>query len=270
MTDDPTSIPDDDIPGPKLTDFKSWNITVVAPAPTGLVASQEPISDDTAVATRRIRLNWDAYSCGSADSLEIWRRVGEFPFEPSNCTVGMPETAGYELVTLIGNQFEDESDGQIKPLTSYVDDNLGKGLAPGALYCYRIVARFPDPSGGESYASNEACSEVLQSAPIPLNVDVKITDETDGQIYVRWAAPTDLDPVVYPPPYQYMVVRGEGSENEEVLDTLAITDQLEYTDNGLNTMSFGLQLPYTCNEHRRDYNYRYFTASFECQNGTYT
>jgi len=147
-------------PRPKLVDFETWNITVVGPAPEGLLLT--PLSN------RQIQLEWAEYACDNAGAtVQVWRRVGEFPFTPENCELGIPENAGYELIATL-------------PITQnlFIDTNGGLGLAPGANYCYRLVAEFADPTGGTSYASEEACSEVESIAPMITKVDVTSTSET--------------------------------------------------------------------------------------------
>jgi len=225
-----TDFPTDDAgiqSGPKLVDFKNWNILIVGPAPTGLTVSLQP--------QRRMRLDWDEYTCGSANKLQIWRRVDSFPFVAEECVVGIPANSGYELVDTIDNWIIDENN-EVQFISTYTDTNNDIGLAPGANYCYRIVAAFPEPAGGESYASDESCEVVLATAPVTLNVDIRKTDRDIGEIYVRWTEPFDLDPVVFPGPYTYQVVRATGFDGEENLDTVAVVSGLEYTDIGVNTI----------------------------------
>ncbi|WP_422362365.1 gliding motility-associated C-terminal domain-containing protein [Reichenbachiella sp.] len=205
--------------GPKLVDFKTWNITVVAPAPTGLSASSQP--------QRSVELNWDSYAgCLGASRIQIWRRVDSYEFLAEDCNVGLPESAGYQLIDTVGVN-----------ATTYLDDNDGAKLAPGANYCYRIVAIFPEPAGGESYASTEVCVEMGLTAPIILEVDVEETDESTGQIFVRWQLPVDLDL----DDYEYEIVRlpGQGgTNNPQILESKIQyngTDFLSYTDTGLET-----------------------------------
>ncbi|WP_109830250.1 gliding motility-associated C-terminal domain-containing protein [Reichenbachiella versicolor] len=205
--------------GPKLSDFAVWNITVVAPAPTGLISDLEG---------RKVNLSWDDYDCGLSGSkredlvMQIWRRVDSFDIDPDGCEVGMPANAGYKLIDEVNiNQ------------TTYTDNgDEDKGLPPGALYCYRIVVSFPLPDGGASYVSEETCQEIDIVSPVILNVDINKTDETDGEVYVRWEEPIDLDVVTFPRPFTFDVVRINTS------DTIArgITDK-EYTDIGLDTKS---------------------------------
>ena len=86
-----------------------------------------------------MQLNWNNYQCPNADSMQVWRRVGDFDIELDECQVGMPGNAGYSLIDKV-------------PLSQvqYLDDNKGRGLAPGAKYCYRLVAEYGSPGGGLS------------------------------------------------------------------------------------------------------------------------
>lgn len=205
-----------DGPDPRLADIKTWNITVVAPAPTGVAATVQP--------GKVIDLGWDAYSCAAAESLQIWRRIDSYDFAPENCEVGMPAYAGYELMDVV--------DGEAQ---SYSDDNLGNGLAPGANYCYRLVATFPQPGGGVSYASAEVCTIILADAPVITNVDVEQTGETDGEILVKWQSPFEIDKPNFPTPYTYEIFRAEGFRGEENIISLGATQDTLFSDSGLNT-----------------------------------
>ncbi len=210
-------ITDDPEIGPRLVNFETWEITVVGPAPTGLTAETQ--------AGRSMQLSWDNYQCSNADSMQIWRRVGEFDIEVDDCDVGMPANTGYELIDRISI---DE--------TSYFDNNNGRGLAPGANYCYRLVAEFEAPGGGLSYVSEEACDSVIVFAPVITNVDVKSTDMNNGSIEVRWTPPYQIDQSLFPPAYSYDLLRTEaGSNNYELIQSQ--TADTVFTDSGLNTFA---------------------------------
>lgn len=202
--------------GPKLVDFKTWNVTVVAPAPTGLTATVEP--------GKVIDLAWDQYECGNAQAIEIWRRVDSYDFAPENCDVGMPGYAGYELIDVVD-----------AGARSYSDDNKGQRLDVGANYCYRLVATFPLPEGGVSYASAEACNIILADAPVITHVDIKTTSPEEGQIEVKWRSPFEIDKVNFPPPYTYEVFRADGYQGEDNLISLGTTQDTVITDINLNT-----------------------------------
>ncbi|WPP51146.1 T9SS type B sorting domain-containing protein [Catalinimonas niigatensis] len=200
--------------GPSLADFKIWNVTVVAPAPTGLVAEAAP--------GKAVNLTWDNYSCAAqAETIQIWRKTDSTSFEPANCQVGIPAGLGYELVA--------EVDANV---VSFRDE----GLNPGANYCYRLVAVFPQPEGGKSYASEEACAEMLADAPVITQVSVDATGMEDGAISIGWRSPFEIDQALFPPPYTYEVVRIDlqnPDTNGEVISP-RISDTT-FVDTGLNT-----------------------------------
>ncbi|SNT24587.1 gliding motility-associated C-terminal domain-containing protein [Ekhidna lutea] len=214
-TDDP-NIPD--VPNaPGQVNFETWRITVVGPPPTGLVADTKP--------GRRIELNWDPYSCSNADSMQVWRRVGAFDIDPT-CNPGIPENSGYELIETL-----DISE------TSYLDTNSPLGLAPGSKYCYRLVASFPDPAGGLSIASAEACDSLVIDVPIITTVDVKETSETNGEIEVRWTPPYEINQAAFPPTYTYEVLRKEGQGfGGSFTSVRGPSTDTTFSDTGLNTM----------------------------------
>ncbi len=225
--------------GPHLVGFEPWNVTVVGPAPTGV--------DLFVNAERSIDLSWDSYICSNASRLQIWRRVDSFELPFVECVTGIPDSAGYSLIE------------ELKvDATSYHDDNTGaflldgttKFLDFGALYCYRIVVTFPDPAGGESYMSTEVCGIIQADAPVITNVTVDVTNnilpgpgarafEENGEITIKWRKPFEIDPVLFPPPYQYDLFRSvvgptTGQVFTRIAENLAENDTV-FTDTGLNT-----------------------------------
>ncbi len=207
--------------GPKLADFATWFIRVVGPPPEGLFAKQGN--------GNKVELTWDPYLCPQASVMQVWRRVDSFEFEPGHCDLGMPEYAGYELVTVLDiNQ------------NSYVDNNHGQGLEYGATYCYRLVSVFQEPAGGESIVSTESCVMIEEFegdfGSLVTNVSVTKTSATDGEIFVRWTSPFDIDPAKYPGPYTYELFRGVGytSVTNTLISGGRITDTT-FVDTGLNT-----------------------------------
>lgn len=212
-TDAPT-IPQVSNP-PGQVNFETWRITVVGPAPEGLIADTQP--------GRQIQLNWDPYVCTNADSMQVWRRVGEFEIDPT-CNPGIPENSGYELIETLDI---DE--------TSYLDDNNNIGLSPGSKYCYRLVATFPSPAGGLSIASEEACDSLLIDVPVITHVDVMETSETNGEIRVSWTGPLQRDPLSAP--YEYEVLRKEGQGFGGTFTSVkAPSSDTTFLDAGLNTL----------------------------------
>ncbi len=206
-------ITDDPPLGPSLVSFETWRIKVVGPAPV--------LQQATAIG-QQANLQWDLYDCQNAVAMQIWRRVDSATFTPDNCQTGMPESLGYSLIATV-------------PIntTTYLDTNGGNRLAVGATYCYRLVAVFPLPMGGESYVSNEACTEPIKAiAPVITHVTVDKTGITDGEVTVRWTPPFEIDPVQYPGPYEYILKRidGTGFKSPRIDETTTF-----FVDTGLNT-----------------------------------
>ncbi len=117
--------------------------------------------------------------------------------------------------------------------TTYTD----KGLAAGAEYCYRLVAAFPQPNGGESYVSQEIClPPIIANAPVITNVTVDITDTQVGQVTVKWRSPFQSS---QPPPYTFVVMRADGFTGSANLKPVTPGKQTDsvFVDNqsGLNT-----------------------------------
>lgn len=185
--------------GPKLVTFKTWFIRVVGPKPEWVNAQVVP-------ASRSANLEWDSYVCPNAETMQVWRRVDSFAFEPDSCQTGMPDFLGYSLIATLPIK-----DANNNPVIRYTDNNGGTGLAAGAQYCYRLVALFPSPRRGESYVSEEICIDpILADAPVITHVTVDKTREKNGQITVSWRAPFDLNRTQFPGELQYVLYRAEG------------------------------------------------------------
>lgn len=226
ITDDPPAGK-----GAKLVQFKTWNITVVGPPPEWNSIQVQP--------GRKLKLTWEPYTfldesknpdletpCTLAQTMEVWRRIEGNPFSPPTCVTGMPESLGYEKIKEI-------------PIaeTTFTDSNNGIGLAPGTKYCYRLVAVFPLPGGGESYVSEDICETILADAPVITNVTVDKTGSDNGEVTIIWRPPFEINQAQFPPPYKYKVLRAEGFTGElkiTSLFTTAITDTV-YTDTNINT-----------------------------------
>jgi hypothetical protein len=209
---------------PNLVDFDTWAINVIAPAPVLDTAMVLP--------GNRIELQWQPYAdCPNASGIQVWRRIDSFDFDPSGCNVGIPDGSGYELITTLpvmeGGDF----------VTSFIDDDNGELLNFGANYCYRLVAVFPEPTGGESYASNEKCGAIAADVPIITNVTVIETSDSEGRVQVRWIPPLDVDTLEVRPPFRYQLIRNEGltsSASGQLLPAEPTLDTL-FEDTGLNT-----------------------------------
>src|SRR6185369_1130522 len=203
---------------PPLAAFDTWNIRVVAPPPVWNSIALNP-------GQRSALLNWKPYSasCAGAVSMQIWRRVDSYPFSPSNCVTGMPDYLGYTLIKTV-------------PIgtSTYTD----KGLAVGAQYCYRLVAEFPKPDGGESYVSEEYCiPPILADAPVITNVSIGVTDSQAGVDTIKWRSPFQASQTQFPRPYTFEVWRADGVSgniNLKKVNTGQLSDST-FADEGLNT-----------------------------------
>ncbi len=211
-TDKPTILGLGELSG--QSNFETWKITIVGPPPQGLTVN---------AVNGAMQLSWDTYTCSNAKEIQIWRRVGEYELDPT-CTPGIPENAGYELI-----QTQSISD------TDFIDDNNGIGLSPGSNYCYRLVASFPEPLGGLSIASEEACDSLLIDLPVITNVDVRTTSELDGSIVVTWTPPYQIDFAAFPPSYTYQLIRSEGAGPGGAFTSLTTTGDTTFIDSKLNT-----------------------------------
>ena len=213
ITDQPSS-------GAALVLFRTWNIKVTAPSPTFTEAALDPVQ-------RHGLIKWSPYFCPNATAVQIWRRVGSYNYSPDECASGLPRYAGYIKV------------GEVHPdALEFTDTNKGNGLAPGAVYCYRLTALFPLAGGAESKASIEIClPPVLAEAPVITHVTVDKTHEVDGAVTISWRSPYDLDPEAFTEPYEYALLRAEGFEGDTGLTQVQIANIVDttYTDVAINT-----------------------------------
>ncbi len=208
ITDQPRS-------GPNLVDVKTWRIKVIGPPPV--------FDDIEQQAGRSVELNWDPYVCAnSASEMQIWRRINSDPYEPDSCETGI--RAGFELVGITDME-----------TFSFEDINGGEGLAPGNTYCYRLVAGYPEPRSGESVVSDEICITIDVDVPIITNVSIEETDTEDGEVFIKWTPPYDIDQTQFPGPYQYELLRNDGFTGTEGRTSLVITSDTLFTDTGINT-----------------------------------
>ena len=208
-------ITDKPLSGPKLVDIQTWKIKVIGPPPVWDELEQLP--------GRTLKLTWDPYACAtSAQEMQVWRRLNSDPYEPDSCETGI--RAGYELIGTTNMTTFD-----------FTDKNGGEGLAPGNTYCYRLVATFPTPRLGESIVSKEICVTIDVDVPILTNVSITATDEKEGEIFVKWTPPYDLDKVQFPGPYSYELIRSEGFTGAQNRQSLGKTADTLFTDKKLNT-----------------------------------
>jgi gliding motility-associated-like protein len=208
ITDQPKS-------GPKLVDIVTWKIKVIGPPPVWDQLEQ--------LTGREVKLSWDPYTCAnSASEMQVWRRINSDPYQPDSCETGI--RAGYQLI------------GTTNMSTlSFTDKNGGEGLAPGNTYCYRLVAAYPSPRLGESIVSEEICITIDVDVPLLTNVSITSTDEQNGEIFVKWTPPYDIDKTQFPGPFTYQLIRSEGFTGNQNRVSLGVTPDTLFTDKRLNT-----------------------------------
>lgn len=191
-----------------LTDIETWQIQVIAPAPTGLT---------TTGLSNGIKLDWTLYPCSNADKIVIYRlECDSIEYTQTACENGIEGFPGY---TKIGEVADN--------INTYTDLTTKQGT----LYCYIIVATFPSPAFGTSYASLQSCASMANVVPVITSVSVTSTSATNGQIQINWIAPLSS---TLPLPYQYIVYRSDnnGVSYSAVSGPLTATN---YLDINLNT-----------------------------------
>ena len=149
---------------PRLVDLKSFNITVVAPAPQA-----KGIESDSTAGT--ITISWEPYVCQNAEQIKIYRRNTPYGTAFSHCQTELPEESGYVLI-----------DSVAPTISSYVDRSAGRGIN----YCYILQAEFPEPRGGLSVFSSEQCSYIPILAPYITKVNITQTDSENGELVLEW------------------------------------------------------------------------------------
>ncbi|MDR1667326.1 MAG: gliding motility-associated C-terminal domain-containing protein [Bacteroidales bacterium] len=174
----------------KLVSFAGIHITVLAPKIENLTAT---------AGKKSILLNWTPTPCPHAAGYEIYRSIGSAAVNPDSCAGGIPAESGYERLSTV------EGIGNI----SFTDDNNGRGLSPGILYCYRVVAYFAD--GAKSFPSDEACTVLLSGTPPMILTSVTSIDAA-GEIVVAWLRkPLDNLITGKPGPFEYRLFYTEDS-----------------------------------------------------------
>jgi len=173
-----------------------------------------------------IDLEWTATGCGET-GYELYRTNLSENWGFDICQTGIPEGTSYKRIAVL------DQDN-----ISYLDANNGNGLPQGFEYCYRVVPLYNDAKG---YASVETCASLVKGVPVITNVSVEETSAANGQIYLAWSKPMEIDTIEHPGPYSYKVFRsiglyGQSFENEPIVEFPGL-DDTTYIDNGLNTLS---------------------------------
>ncbi len=211
---------EDDNDDIKLVDISNFSIKVLCPAPTGLAAASTSL---------QINISWDQSICENVTGYYIYRREGSYDFEPDSCENGVPSYTGFEKIGVVNGAAS----------TYYADDNNGEGLVQGIVYCYMVTAFFKD--GSESFASAPACASLVPGTPSIINTSVTATDETNGEVFVAWLKPSDVDTIAAPGPYVFQVFRADTFEETGfiLVDSVISADLNDTTFlDRLNTVRF--------------------------------
>lgn len=177
-----------------LTDLLTWQVQVLAPPPTGVVASATSSND--------VLIRWDSlYVCSAANDFlgfKVWRKIGcNNTFDLCN---NNPVDYGYELVSSLQDEY-------------YFIDHT---TVIGQEYSYIVVAVFGDVNlfgviNNEVYSAigQEACIALALNLPVITHVSVMSTDNSVGSIYVAWSKPKlpEFDTIMHLPPYRYELYR---------------------------------------------------------------
>jgi gliding motility-associated-like protein len=218
-----------------LAALKTIRIKVVGPPPINLQAKTE---------NGAVKLEWDSpYNCEVTENnyfqgFSVWRKLASTTFEPDTCNPGLTGSPYQKIVfkTLA------QSDGKY----FYFDNTTEKGLT----YCYRVQAEFAkltltgNPYNRvESLPSNEACLILSRDVPLITKVSVTTTDNTAGDIHLRWTKPlaTQYDTIQNPGPYLYNIYRADEVSAVTQIATISSTHFLSnldtnYFDKVVNTV----------------------------------
>ena len=209
----------------RLADLKTFKIKVYAPAPKNLNAR---LSTGGRLG---FELNWDSYTACASDprsQMIIYRKEGCSNFKPSNCDVGLAASLGYREIARV-------------PIGTTTFLDADPTIKRGVQYSYRIVAVFPQPTGGQSVVSTETCLDSPNQLPVMTNVTVDSTSTTRGQITVRWTRPLGFTATQSEQPYQYRLLRATGLAGNDFAEIARINTRLDraadtvFVDRGLNT-----------------------------------
>jgi hypothetical protein len=198
--------------GPHLVTFATWSIRVVAPPPE-FTATLDVVKHHGV-------LRWTKYK-GNLKGTQVWRRVGESNLTLTDCQIGMPARTGFGLIA------------ELPPSdTSFRDTNFGVGLAAGAQYCYRLVARVTDTKSKVS--SGQCIGPVQRDAPIITHVTIDST-ATEGSARVSWHSPFGINKQQFPEPYEYEIFRANGFIGEVGIDSVGYTRDTTLLDLSIPT-----------------------------------
>jgi hypothetical protein len=208
ITDHPTS-------APRLINFRTVNIKVIAPAPQFEMVTINPL-------TKTVKLEWEKYGCDNVEEFQVWRRISDINYVQPICGNGMQKSLRYQLLTTLSATESSYTDGD---------------LAIGAQYCYRIVALVGANKTPSRLSLDTCFIPKPVEAPVITNVSVDKTHEANGIVFLRWTSPFEIDADQYPPPYKYNVLEGKqvGSSIEFTSLTASLVTDTVFSTSASNT-----------------------------------
>lgn len=185
-----------------LSSTKIINIKVIAP----------PLSiNNPTVNNLGINIKWNKDTCNKAIRYELYRKIDSTNYLIDSCTTGIPAELEYQLI----------NDEFLINDTSFTDISAKSGN----LYCYRVIAVFPD--GSKSITSKEVCTEPFNTNPIFIKNSVVVTSEINGEIELKWLKPKEIN-----------LIGNENEMNYELYEIINNQEVLIYTSNNLEDTSF--------------------------------
>ena len=188
----------DNAPVP-LTDIKTVQIKIFAPPVEDINAVYNPTDNN-------IFLTWNgnyaARHLKEFQGFSVWRKAG-CDFVLDSCNINLASQGFTKIAETTSNE--------------YLDENLKRGQD----YSYIIVAEFASKSQAglifnqfNSFPSELVCVELPMNIPFFYHVDVKETDENNGEIYIEWSKPKAevLDTIINPGPYTVELYRIDGND----------------------------------------------------------
>jgi hypothetical protein len=191
-------------------------LRVLPPAPKNLQV--------TNIQSGTVTLTWDSYLCTNVKNLILYRKA--ICGDSVNVCAGQDLTAvGYEKIATLP-----------VTATTFTDNNNGQGLKRGLSYSYRLQADFEQNGKSiQGFVSAEQCVTMPIDIPVLIEVSVLETDLTNGKMAIKWIQPQNMDTLLYPPPYQYRLVRITPNQANQVIYTTNNLTDTTFTDSLLNT-----------------------------------
>jgi gliding motility-associated-like protein len=215
----------DNDPTISLVDFKTFNVSVIAPPPLNLNA--------IAIGTS-VKLTWAKPICrlttgNKIEKYAIYRKSDCNAWTQNICEVGIPGSSGFVRIGYTSNIND----------TTFIDSNSGNGLSQGTNYSYLVEALYSD--GAQSYASNQVCVALKKDVPLLVNVDVQSTDLNSGSVFVKWMRPVlglnALDTTTIIGPYEFRLLHYDGFSGT-ISQVYSISKQYYSSFNQLSDSSY--------------------------------